>query len=109
MKRVVITGMGTINPIGHNVNETWESIKNKECGIQEISLIDSSTYKTKFDAEIKNYDPNEFFDPKTAKRNDRYTQLGIIAAREAVKDSGITKENTSRKNVAHQGDYHYDY
>lgn len=99
MKRVVITGMGTINPIGHNVNETWESIKNKECGIQEISLIDSSTYKTKFDAEIKNYDPNEFFDPKTAKRNDRYTQFGIIAAREAVKDSGITKENSDHSRI----------
>ena len=99
MKRVVITGMGTINPIGHNVNETWESIKNKECGIQEISLIDSSTYKTKFDAEIKNYDPNEFFDPKTAKRNDRYTQFGIIAAREAVRDSGITKENSDHSRI----------
>ena len=99
MKRVVITGMGTINPIGHNVNETWESIKNKECGIQEISLIDSSTYKTKFDAEIKNYDPNEFFDPKTAKRNDSYTQFGIIAAREAVKDSGITKENSDHSRI----------
>ena len=99
MKRAVITGMGTINPIGHNVNETWESIKNKECGIQEISLIDSSTYKTKFDAEIKNYDPNEFFDPKTAKRNDRYTQFGIIAAREAVKDSGITKENSDHSRI----------
>ena len=99
MKRVVITGMGTINPIGHNVNETWESIKNKECGIQEISLIDSSSYKTKFDAEIKNYDPNEFFDPKTAKRNDRYTQFGIIAAREAVKDSGITKENSDHSRI----------
>ena len=99
MKRVVITGMGTINPIGHNVNETWESIKNKECGIQEISLIDSSTYKTKFDAEIKNYDPNEFFDPKTAKRNDRYTQLGMIAAREAVKDSGTTPENSDYSRI----------
>lgn len=99
MKRVVITGMGTINPIGYNVNETWESIKNKECGIQEISLIDSSTYKTKFDAEIKNYDPNEFFDPKTAKRNDRYTQLGMIAAREAVKDSGITPENSDYSRI----------
>lgn len=99
MKRVVITGMGTINPIGHNVNETWESIKNKECGIQEISLIDSSAYKTKFDAEIKNYDPNEFFDPKTAKRNDRYTQLGMIAAREAVKDSGITPENSDYSRI----------
>ena len=99
MKRVVITGMGTINPIGHNVNETWESIKNKEYGIQEISLIDSSTYKTKFDAEIKNYDPNEFFDPKTAKRNDRYTQLGMIAAREAVKDSGITPENSDYSRI----------
>lgn len=99
MKRVVITGMGTINPIGHNVNETWESIKNKECGIQEISLIDSSTYKTKFDAEIKNYDPNEFFDQKTAKRNDRYTQLGMIATREAVKDSGITPENSDYSRI----------
>ena len=99
MKRVVITGMGTINPIGHNVNETWESIKNKECGIQEISLIDSNTYKTKFDAEIKNYDPNEFFDPKTAKRNDRYTQLGMIAAREAVEDSGITPENSDYSRI----------
>ena len=99
MKRVVIAGMGTINPIGHNVNETWESIKNKECGIQEISLIDSSTYKTKFDAEIKNYDPNEFFDPKTAKRNDRYTQLGMIAAREAVEDSGITPENSDYSRI----------
>lgn len=99
MKRVVITGMGTINPIGHNVNETWESIKNKECGIQEISLIDSNTYKTKFDAEIKNYDPNEFFDHKTAKRNDRYTQLGMIAAREAVKDSGITPENSDYSRI----------
>ena len=99
MKRVVITGMGTINPIGHNVNETWESIKNKECGIQEITLIDSSTYKTKFDAEIKNYDPNEYFDSKTAKRNDRYTQLGMIAAREAVKDSGITPENSDYSRI----------
>ena len=99
MKRVVITGMGTINPIGHNVEQTWESIKKKECGIQEITLIDSSTYKTKFDAEIKNYDPNEYFDSKTAKRNDRYTQFGIIAAREAVKDSGITKENSDHSRI----------
>ena len=99
MKRVVITGMGTINPIGHNVEQTWESIKKKECGIQEITLIDSSTYKTKFDAEIKNYDPNEDFDSKTAKRNDRYTQFGIIAAREAVKDSGITKENSDHSRI----------
>jgi beta-ketoacyl-acyl-carrier-protein synthase II len=99
VKRVVITGMGTINPIGHNVEQTWESIKKKECGIQEITLIDSSTYKTKFDAEIKNYDPNEYFDSKTAKRNDRYTQFGIIAAREAVKDSGITKENSDHSRI----------
>lgn len=93
-KRVVITGMGTINPIGKSVEETWEGIKNKKCGINEITLFDTTEYKTKLDAEIKNYEPLEYFDPKQAKRLDRSSQFAIIAAREAVKDAGITKENT---------------
>lgn len=93
-RRVVITGLGAITPIGKNVEETWEGIKNKKCGIDEITLFDTTEYKTKLDAEVKNYDPLEYFDPKQAKRLDRSSQFAIIAAREAVKDAGITKENT---------------
>ena len=93
-KRVVITGMGAITPIGKNIEEMWESIKNKTCGVNEITLFDTTNFKTKVDAEVKNFDPLEYFDPKQAKRFDRSSQLAIIAAREAVKDAGITKENT---------------
>ena len=94
MKRVVITGMGAITPIGKNIEEMWESIKNKTCGVNEITLFDTTNFKTKVDAEVKNFEPLEYFDPKQAKRFDRSSQFAIIAAREAVKDSGITKENT---------------
>ena len=94
-KRVVITGMGAITPIGTDVFETWEGIKNKKCGVNEITLFDTATFKTKLDAEIKNYNPQDYFDQKQSKRLDRSSQLGIIAAREAVKDSNITKENTN--------------
>ncbi len=93
-KRVVITGLGAVTPIGKNVEETWEGIKNKKCGIDKITLFDTTEYKTKLDAEVKNYDPLEYFDPKQSKRLDRSSQFAIIAAREAVKDAGITKENT---------------
>lgn len=93
-RRVVITGLGAITPIGKNVEENWDGIKNKKCGIDEITLFDTTEYKTKLDAEVKNYDPLEYFDPKQAKRLDRSSQFAIIAAREAVKDAGITKENT---------------
>ena len=86
--------MGAITPIGKNIEEMWESIKNKTCGVNKITLFDTTNFKTKVDAEVKNYDPLEYFDPKQAKRFDRSSQLAIIAAREAVKDSGITKENT---------------
>ena len=99
MKRVVVTGMGAITPIGKNIEEMWNSIENKVCGINEITLFDTTNFKTKVDAEIKNFDPLEYFDPKQAKRFDRSSQLAIIAAREAVKDAGITKENTDYDRV----------
>jgi len=93
-KRVVITGLGAITPIGKNVEETWKGIKEKKCGIDEITEFDTTNFKTKLDAEIKNYDQLEYFDAKQAKRLDKSSQLAIIAAREAVKSSGIIKENT---------------
>ena len=98
-RRVVITGLGAITPIGENVNETWESILNKKCGIDNISLFDSTNFKTKLDAEVKNYNPLDYFDLKQSKRLDRVSQFAIIAAREAVTSSGITKENTDFNRV----------
>ncbi len=94
-KRVVITGLGAVTPIGNNVNETWNGIKERKCGIDEITLFDTTNFKTKLAAEIKDYDPLKYFETKQAKRLDRSSQLAIIAAREAVKMSGITKENTN--------------
>lgn len=93
-RRVVITGLGAITPIGNNVNETWENILNKKCGIDEITLFDTTNFKTKLDAEVKNYNPLDYFDLKQSKRLDRVSQFALIAAREAVSSSGITKENT---------------
>ncbi len=98
-KRVVITGLGAITPLGKNVKETWDGIKNKKCGIDEISLMDASDYKTKFAAEVKDYDELDFFEKKEVKRMDRDTQFAIISAREAFKDSGITSENTDLNRV----------
>lgn len=98
-RRVVITGVGAITPIGKSVDETWKGIENKECGIDNISLFDNSNFKTKLDAEVKNYDALDYFEPKQAKRFDRSSQFAVIAAREAVKTSGITKENTNYDRV----------
>ncbi len=98
-RRVVITGLGAITPIGNTVDEMWEGIKNKKCGVDNITLFDSSTFKTSLDAEVKNYNPSDYFDVKSAKRLDRSSQFALIAAREAVKASGITEENTDFKRV----------
>ena len=98
-KRVVITGMGAINPIGKNVDETWDSIKNKKCGIENITLVDVSDFKTKVAGEVKEYNEEDYFEKKEAKRMDRCTQFAVISAREAFKDSGITEENTDFNRV----------
>lgn len=98
-KRVVITGLGAISPIGNTVEETWEGIKEKKCGIDEITLFDTSNLKTKLAAEVKDFDPSQYLDPKQVKRLDRVSQFAIIAAREAFQDSEITKENTDYERI----------
>lgn len=98
-KRVVITGLGAITPIGNTVEETWNGIKEKKCGIDTIKLFNAENFKTKFDAEVKDFNPADYLDAKQVKRLDRSSQFAIIAAREAFKDSGITKENTNLENV----------
>ena len=98
-RRVVVTGLGAITPIGNNVNEFWNGIKNGECGISEITAFDTTDYKVKIAAEVKNYNAEEHFEKREAKRLDRFSQFAIVAAREAMKDSGITAENTDLTKV----------
>ena len=98
-KRVVITGLGAITPIGKDVNETWKGIENKKCGIDKITLFDTDNFKTKLAGEVKEYDALEYFEQKQAKRFDKSSQFAVIAAREAVKNSDITEENTNYERV----------
>ena len=99
MKRVVITGMGVISPIGNNLEETWEGIKSQKCGVVDITQFDTTTFKTKLACEVKNYNPNDFFNPKQVRHLDRCTQFAMIAAREALENSKITPENTDYNNI----------
>ncbi|NLZ95448.1 MAG: beta-ketoacyl-ACP synthase II [Bacteroidales bacterium] len=101
LKRVVVTGLGALTPIGNNVNETWEAAIAGKSGARPITLFDSSLFKTQFACEVKNFDPSEHFDRKEARRLDRYSQLAIIAANEAIKDSGLDfeKENLDKIGV----------
>jgi 3-oxoacyl-[acyl-carrier-protein] synthase II len=98
-RRVVITGLGAITPLGNNVQELWKGIKEEKCGIDEITHFDTTNYKVKLAGEVKNYNPEDYFDRRSAKRLDKFSQFAIIAAKEAVKDSGITPENTNMNRV----------
>ena len=92
-RRVVVTGIGTINPIGHNVEETWKSIEEGKCGIAPISLFDTKDMKVTLAGEVKNFDVTKYIDKKEAKKMDRFIQMGMIAAKEAVTDSGLDINN----------------
>ena len=98
-KRVVITGLGAITPIGKNTQESWNGIKEKKCGIDQISLFDNTKYKTSLVAEVKDFNASDYLEVKQTKRLDRSSQFAIVAAREAFEDSGITNENTDFERV----------
>ena len=89
MKRVVITGLGAITPIGNDVDTTWESMKNGVCGIDTITKFDVSTTKAKVAAEVKNFDPTKYIDKRECRRMDLFCQYALAAAAQAVEDSGI--------------------
>ena len=99
-RRVVVTGLGAITPIGNTVEEFWKGIKEGKCGIDKITKFDTSDYKVKIAAEVKGYNEDEFFDKRTAKRMDLFSQYAVVVAREAIKDAGITAENTDMTRVA---------
>jgi 3-oxoacyl-[acyl-carrier-protein] synthase II len=100
-QRVVITGMGTVNPVGLNVRDTWEAICNGRSGIAPITLFDTSDYLVKVAGEVKNFDPARFMDAKEARRRDRFEQFATAAAKEALAHSGlqITDENADRVGI----------
>ncbi len=98
-RRVVITGLGAITPIGNTTEEYWKGLKEGKCGIGEITQFDTTNYKVKIAGEVKGYNPEEHFDKRNAKRLDRFSQFAIIAAKEAMKDSKITSENTDMTRV----------
>ena len=92
MKRVVVTGVGAITPIGNNVPDFWQSIKDGVCGIDKVTRFDASDLKTQVAGEIKNFDVTEYIDKKEARKMDIFTQYAVVAADEAIKSSGIDME-----------------
>ena len=88
MDRVVITGMGTINPLGLTVEESWKNAINGVSGVGPITLFDSTPLNVHFAAEVKNFEPGKYMDPKEARRRDRFEQFGAAAAKDALASSG---------------------
>ena len=98
-RRVVITGLGAITPIGNNVDDFWNGIKEGKCGIDEIKGFDATNYKVKLAGEVKDFKPEEHFDRRDAKRMDRFSQFAVVAAREAWNDSKLDKETENMERV----------
>ncbi len=99
LKRVVVTGLGAITPLGKNVPEYWEGLTKGISGADYIQQFDCAKFKTRFACEVKNFEPTEFLDKKEARKLDRFTQFALIASDEAVKDAGISKENVDPDRV----------
>ena len=98
-KRIVVTGIGTLTPIGNNLDSYWENLVNGVSGADMITQFDASKFKTRFACEIKGFDPVEFMDRKEARKLDRFAQIALVASDQAVSDAGITKENVDHDRV----------
>ena len=98
-KRIVVTGIGTLNPLGNNLETYWNNLVNGVSGADMITLFDASKFKTRFACEIKGFDPTEFMDRKEARKLDRFAQIALVASDQAVADAGITKENVDHDRV----------
>lgn len=93
LKRVVVTGIGTLTPLGNNLEDYWTALINGVSGADNITLFDASKFKTRFACEIKGFDPTQFMDRKEARKMDRFAQLALVASDMAVADAGISKDN----------------
>lgn len=99
LKRVVVTGIGALTPIGNTFQEYWNALSNGVSGAAPITLFDPGLFKTQFACEVKNFNAEDHFDRKEARKMDRCGQLGIVAAREAVAHSGILDSNINKQRV----------
>lgn len=98
-KRVVVTGMGAVTPVGNTVEETWSNIKAGVSGIAPITSFDTSDFDINFAGEVKDFDASALFGRKEARRLDRYTHLAMEASRQAIDDSGLLNNGTDRSRV----------
>ncbi len=89
LKRVVVTGLGALTPIGNSIGELWKSLIAGVSGANQITHFDASKFKTQFACELKNFDPNDYFDRKEARKYDTYAKYGMLAADQAVQDAEI--------------------
>ena len=99
LKRVVVTGMGALTPLGNNVNDYWNHLVNGVSGADMITLFDAAKFKTRFACEIKGFEPTNFLDRKEARKIDRFTQIALVASDQAVADAGISKENVNTNRI----------
>lgn len=99
LKRVVVTGLGAVTPLGNDKDTTWDNLVKGVSGAAPITQFDCSQFKTQFACEVKDLDMNKYFDRKEARKLDRYTQLAMIAADEAVKDSGMDLETVNKNRI----------
>jgi 3-oxoacyl-[acyl-carrier-protein] synthase II len=99
LKRVVVTGLGALTPLGKNVADYWQGLTDGVSGCDYIKQFDATKFKTRFACEVKDFDPTTYLDKKEARKMDRFTQFAIIASDEAVKDAGITKDNINQDRV----------
>ena len=99
LKRVVITGLGALTPVGNSAPDTWQSLVNGVSGIAPITSFDASLFKTQFAGEVKDFDPLQIIDRKEARKMDRYAQLSVCVADEALKDSGLDLEKEDRSRI----------
>ena len=99
-KRVVVTGMGAITPIGIGVDAFWDGICNEKIGFGPITQFDATDYKCKLAAEVKDFDPEQFMDKKSARRMERFCQFAVAASGEAIKDAGLDLEKEDPYRIA---------
>ena len=99
LKRVVVTGLGALTPIGNTVEEYWEGLKSGKSGSAPITYYDTEKFKTKFACELKNYDAQDFFDRKEARKLDRFSQYAIVSSDEAIADAGLDLDNIDKFRV----------
>ena len=99
LKRVVVTGLGAVTPVGNNPEETWKNMVAGVSGAAPITQFDTTNFKTQFACEVKNLNVNDFIDRKEARKMDRYTQLAMISAMQGVKDCGIDLETEDKNRI----------